>query len=452
MGFLTAFARITLDMTVVTLIILFLPGFPPYTTFEEVIRIQPSPPWKGNLQPNDKLNLVDRLFQNQLKGPESFAVWDGFLYTGLITGPIVKIDPEDLSIETVAQIGSQCGGQHEEEKCGRPLGMTFTKTGKLLVCDAVFGLYMLNFDKKVDTHGRIMDKRKVETVEYISLLTPDRLVNGTSPLVLNGLALSDDDDTVYLSVSSSRFSLSDSLFEMFSDGSGLILKFSISTQEVEPLVTNVNFANGIELQPGKEEWLIFAEGGRGKIFKHHLKGEKKGDTEVLIESLPGLPDNIKANDNGNFYVGIQSPRLPGKINLAELFGPRNLLRKFLSRLVFMVMMPVKAINSVISVSVFQRFEYWCGNLEPLAHLAPPYGLLIEIDGETGEIVSSMHSTNGAVRFLSEGFVHGRWIYLGSPYTPYLARIPKRLRYTSVQKSSAGVTLGLLNDPEPLESS
>ena len=59
----------------------------------------------------------------------------------------MKIDPEDLSIETVAQIGSHCEGQHDEDLCGRPLGMTFTKTGKLLVCDAVFGLYMLDFDK-----------------------------------------------------------------------------------------------------------------------------------------------------------------------------------------------------------------------------------------------------------------------------------------------------------------
>ena len=44
----------------------------------------------------------------------------------------------------------------------------------------------------------------------------------------------------------------------------------------------------------------------------------------------------------------------------------------------------------------------------------------------------------------------RWIYFGSPYTNYLARIPKRLRTTSYQKSSAGVTLGLLDDPQPSE--
>ena len=55
-----------------------------------------------------------------------------------------------------------------------------------------------------------------------------------------------------------------------------------------------------------------------------------------------------------------------------------------------------------------QFDYWVGNFEPVAHLASPYGLVIEVDGETGEIVSSLHSTNGAVRFISEAYVHDRY--------------------------------------------
>ena len=34
MGFFTAFSRIVMDMTVVTVILLYLPGLPPNTTFE----------------------------------------------------------------------------------------------------------------------------------------------------------------------------------------------------------------------------------------------------------------------------------------------------------------------------------------------------------------------------------------------------------------------------------
>ena len=93
----------------------------------------PASSWRGPLQPNDKLNLVDKLLENQLKGPESFASRDdGYLYTGLISGLIVRIDTGALTAEPVAKIGRPCDEQYQEETCGRPLGLTFTKTGKLL--------------------------------------------------------------------------------------------------------------------------------------------------------------------------------------------------------------------------------------------------------------------------------------------------------------------------------
>ena len=63
-------------------------------------------------------------------------------------------------------------------------------------------------------------------------------------------------------------------------------------------------------------------------------------------------------------------------------------------------------NLRYSNGLFQ-FDYWVGNFEPVAHLAPPYGLVIEVDGNSGEIVSSLHSTNGAVRFISEAYIHDR---------------------------------------------
>jgi len=215
------------------------------------------------------------------------------------------------------------------------------------------------------------------------------------------------------------------------------------------LVEDINFANGLELDPS-ENFLLFCETGMARVHKHWLKGEKAGITEVLADNLPGMPDNIRLNDNGNYYIGLY-PRIPGKPHIIEMLGPHNWVRKFLSRLVGMVMLPVKLLNAILPLRATQQFEYWCGNLEPFAHLAPPYGLVVEIDGNSGAIVSSLHSTNGAVRFIAEAFIMDRWIFFGSPYNNYLARIPKRLRYASHQKTSAGVTLGLLNDPEPSEA-
>ena len=306
-------------------------------------------------------------------------------------------------------MGDDCEEQYEEHKCGRPLGLGFTKSGKFLVCDAVFGFYILDLDNKVEKN-RILDLKDLNKVDYKPLLTPDILLNGSQNIVFNSLVLSEDDETVFLTVSSSRFALRDSVFEIGSDPSGRVIKYNLRTEETEILVNDISFANGIEIDPN-EEFILFCETGRAKIHKYYLKGEKSGQHEVLAENLPGLPDNIRINDNGNFYIGLISPRIPGKPHLIEIMGPHNLIRKFLARLINMVLIPFKTINSILPNSVSLKFEYWCGNLEPLAHLAPPYGLVVELDGVTGEVVSSLHSTNGAVRFISEAFVHDRWVLL-----------------------------------------
>ena len=65
-----------------------------------------------------------------------------------MSGLIVKIDPEDLSITPVARIGLECEGQHEDVICGRPLGLEFTPDGDLLVCDAVLGLHLVKFNQE----------------------------------------------------------------------------------------------------------------------------------------------------------------------------------------------------------------------------------------------------------------------------------------------------------------
>ena len=112
---------------------------------------------------------------------------------GLITGVIVRVDTTSLTATPVAKIGGACAEQHEEARCGRVLGMTFTKKGRLLACDAVFGLYMIDLDKRAE-ENRISESRYDTNVEYTALLTPDTLVNGSHNLVFNSLVLAADLD------------------------------------------------------------------------------------------------------------------------------------------------------------------------------------------------------------------------------------------------------------------
>lgn len=45
--------------------------------------------------------------------------------------------------------------------------------------------------------------------------------------------------------------------------------------------------------------------------RYYLKGPKAGKSELLLDNLPGYPDNIKLNSRGNFYVGLASVRYEG---------------------------------------------------------------------------------------------------------------------------------------------
>ena len=122
------------------------------------------------------------------------------------------------------------------------------------------------------------------------------------------------------------------MFELISDSTGRLLQFDLVTRQVKVILDKLNFANGLAMDPNGE-YLLIAETGRAAIHKHYLNGPRQGQTELLTEKLPGLPDNIRANDRGNFFVGVLSPRLPNTWHVLDLVAPHNLIRKFVSRYV-----------------------------------------------------------------------------------------------------------------------
>ena len=86
------------------------------------------------------------------KGAESFALRDGYLYTGVQGGEIIRLDlmtddprsVKESSWQKVGKIGKECNTIIHEEMCGRPLGLAFDVDGYLLVADSFYGLYRLD--------------------------------------------------------------------------------------------------------------------------------------------------------------------------------------------------------------------------------------------------------------------------------------------------------------------
>jgi sugar lactone lactonase YvrE len=89
----------------------------------------------------------------------------------------------------------------------------------------------------------------------------------------------------------------------------------------------LNFANGVAISDS-QDYLLIAETGSYRILKHWLRGETAGRTEVLIDNLPGFPDNINNGLNGRFWIGLVAPR----DSLLDDASDKPLLRKIAQRL------------------------------------------------------------------------------------------------------------------------
>lgn len=67
------------------------------------------------------------------------------------------------------------------------------------------------------------------------------------------------------------------------------------------------------------------------IYKKFRLSLKKKDAKpvVLLENLPGLPDNIRPTNRGTFLVGLAGHRSEGIFSAFDKLGPLPLVRKIL---------------------------------------------------------------------------------------------------------------------------
>ncbi|XP_075939596.1 adipocyte plasma membrane-associated protein isoform X1 [Anarhichas minor] len=109
----------------------------------EVFSLKEPPLMKGCWEPNLKLREAQRLFEDQITGPESIASIGDVLYAGTADGKIVKLIGR--RIHTLTRLGKlPCGSREEESSCGRPLGIRVGPNGTLFVADAYLGLFQVN--------------------------------------------------------------------------------------------------------------------------------------------------------------------------------------------------------------------------------------------------------------------------------------------------------------------
>ena len=94
-------------------------------------------------------------------------------------------------------------------------------------------------------------------------------------------------------------------------GNGRIICYDTNTGKTHTAVRGLKFPNGICVASDGQS-ILFAETFGCSIKRYWFEGPKKGAIEVVMDNLPGYPDNINLASDGNYWlalVGMRSPSL-----------------------------------------------------------------------------------------------------------------------------------------------
>ena len=316
----------------------------------------------GDFKQNSRLEAIEIINLPDTHGPEGLALLDNEVYAATREGWIVRYNQD--TGEQVKWVNTQ----------GSPLGLVFDANNNLLIADAYKGLL------------------KVSPAGDISLLT--RTVDGTDIDYADDLDVTAD-GKIYFSDASTKFgaqtnggTYAASLLDTMEHGShGRLLVYDPVDQTTKMLMDGLNFANGVAVD-ADSQFVLINETGSYRIHKYWLQGDKIGQSEVLIDNLPGFPDNVVRGNDGRFWVGLVSPRSKPLDDLSA----SPLMRKIVQRL-----------------PLFMRPQ------------AVPYSHVFAMTGE-GEILVSLQDPDGQHHTNTGALETDDWLYISSLHADNLARI------------------------------
>ena len=268
------------------------------------------PGYTGAHAPNTRLSGLRTIDIGSEYGPEHMAIGtDGKLYAAMTSGNVLRMDPDGGKQELYASTG------------GRVLGFDFDAQGRMIAADAMKGLLAIAAD------GRV-------TVLANRVSSDDPIRYANSIVVA-------PDGTVYFTDASGRFSPSDwggtyeaSVLDILEQAAtGRVLAYVPATQKTRVVAHGLSFANGIALSSDGHT-LFVSETGRYRIWKidgraNNLNVQSGSpQAKILVDNLPGYPDNLMRGRDGRIWVGLFKPRNPAADSLAE----KPFIRKVLLRL------------------------------------------------------------------------------------------------------------------------
>lgn len=237
-------------------------------------------------------------------------------------------------------------------------------------------------------------------------------------MMFNGVAVAKNGD-IYFTSSSSEYGMNDGVFSFFPNPSGRLIHFERKSGKVTVVLDKLWFPNGVALSP-EEDFVVFVETHASRIQKYYLKGEKKGQAEMFVEGLPGLPDNITPDEDG-LWIALVVSADPEHPMLPQSLAPLPAIRKFIVRLLHLIEMPFTFITNVYPNPYTKAVAYKIGSFNALSFMYPQRATIIRMDWN-GKIIGSLHGFDGTVSGVSHVMELNDFLYLGSPHNNFISKV------------------------------
>ncbi len=328
---------------------------------------QPSanPGFTASFSSNQRLEAIVKLTMGDKTGPEDAIV--------LPSGDVMATSHEGWLVNFKGGVENAVGWL---DLGGRPLGLDQDQQGNIWVANAYKGL------QKVTPEGTI-------TVELARMFGAEIGYADDVAVASSG--------KIYFSDATTRFHAEDwggtlpaSILDIVEHGdTGRVIEFDPLTGEADVIMTGLNFANGVAASPN-DNFILVNETGKYRIWKHWIAGNKKGQSEIILEGLPGFPDNISTGLDGVFWVGLMSPRS----DIIDALADKPFWRKVMMR------------------------------LPDFLRPAPKnHGMILGITSD-GEVLHNLQAPSGAVYATTGAVETNTDLFVTSLTTPFLAKLNK----------------------------
>ncbi|WP_417900305.1 SMP-30/gluconolactonase/LRE family protein [Bacillus haimaensis] len=251
--------------------------------------------YKGSHRQNDKLSNMKYIRLGHYSQPEHIVFKDGWLFASVKEGAIIRMRPDGSEIEEVVNTK------------GRPLGFDFDSENALIIADPMYG-----------SHGGLLRVKNWQAEAEIELLTDS--VDGRAIYFADAIVVSRNGKIYFTDASSDVVpeKIGDVLAAGEMDilaqtGTGSLLEYDPVSKETRTLMRGLSFANGIALDE-KQENILLNETGKYRVWKISITAENvstldsEEKAEIIVDNLPGLPDNLMQGKEGKYWIGLVSPR------------------------------------------------------------------------------------------------------------------------------------------------